>query len=112
MFFENAGDEEDEGEDEDDEDNDEIELDLFGAGSDDDEDDEDEEDEEDEDDDEDDDFMASFCSFAASLMNMSPFEKMRANGKEVEVMTLEDLQAEVSAMREKRRRERTQERSA
>ncbi|MBR6405191.1 MAG: DUF87 domain-containing protein [Lachnospiraceae bacterium] len=55
-------------------------------------------------DDDDDDFMSSFCNFAASLMNMSPFEKMRANGRLVEEMTLDDLIAEVEAQRERRRK--------
>ena len=72
-----------------------------------DEEDDDEDEEESEDDEEgDDDFMASFCSFAASLMNMSPFEKMRANGSDVQEMTLDDLIAEAAAQQERRRKER------
>ena len=80
------------------------------AESDEDEDDDDEDlddlddDDSDDDSDDDDDFMSSFCSFAASLMNMSPFEKMRANGREVEEMTLDDLIAEAEAQRERRRK--------
>ena len=59
-------------------------------------------DEEDEDDD--DDFMSSFCSFAASLMNMTAFERMRADGKETSVITLDDLIKAAEAQREQRRR--------
>ena len=79
-------------EDEDDEDEDEDEEEEYG-------------DEEESDEDEDD-FMTSFCSFASSLMSMTPFERMRANGKEVMAITLEDLDAEVKAQAEQRRRER------
>ena len=50
--------------------------------------------------------MSAFCSFAASLMNMTPFERMRANGKEVMTISFEDLAAEAKAQAEKRRRER------
>ena len=93
----------------DDEDYDEDEDEDFDEDEDefDDDEDYDDEDEEDEDDtDEGDDFMSSFCSFAATLMNMSPFEKMRANGREIEEMTLDDLIAEAAAQQERRRRER------
>ena len=48
--------------------------------------------------------MSAFCSFAAGLMNMTPFERMRANGKEVMEITFEDLAAEVKARDERRRR--------
>ena len=50
--------------------------------------------------------MSAFCSFAASLMNMTPFERMRANGKEVMTISFEDLSAEVKAQAEQKRRER------
>ncbi|MBO4886903.1 MAG: ATP-binding protein [Firmicutes bacterium] len=66
---------------------------------------EDEEDEEEDDEDDDDDFMSSFCSFAASLMNMTAFERMRADGKETSVITLEELIKEADAQRERRRRQ-------
>ena len=102
---------------------------LFGSdGSDEDEDDEDEEgdeggsfgedseegsfededisDEEEEEEEGDDDFMASFCSFAESLMKMSPFEKMQANGNTVSEITLEDLNREISARQERQRKNR------
>ncbi len=94
--FEDDFDDEDDFEDEDEEDDEDEDEDF---------DDEDEEDE-DEDTEDEDDFMSSFCSFAATLMNMSPFEKMRANGREIEEMTLDDLIAEAAAQMEKRRRER------
>ena len=54
----------------------------------------------------DDDFMASFCSFAESLMKMSPFEKMRASGSEVTEITLDDLNREISARQERQRKMR------
>ena len=93
----------------------------FGFGTDETGEDEDEEDEEDEDYDEDEDedeeeegdssgddsdFMSAFCSFAASLMNMTPFERMRANGKEVMTISFEDLAAEAKAQTDRKRRER------
>ena len=90
---------------------DEDEEDDWDSDEEEDEEDEDEEDGEDEEESEDDeegddDFMASFCSFAASLMNMSPFEKMRANGSDIQEMTLDDLIAEAAAQQERRRKER------
>ncbi len=95
---------EDEDYDEDeDEDYDEDEDEDYGE----DEEDEDSSEEEDEESSDDDsDFMSAFCSFAASLMNMTAFERMRANGKEVMTITFEDLTAEVKAQAEQRRRER------
>jgi len=66
----------------------------------------DEEDSED-DQDTDDDFMKSFCSFAASLMNMTPFERMRANGTDVLTISFEDLAAEAKAQTEQRSRIRS-----
>ena len=54
----------------------------------------------------DDDFMASFCSFAESLMKMSPFEKMQANGSTVAEISLEDLNREISARQDRQRRMR------
>ena len=108
----------DEDEDFDDEDEDEDEdEDDFDDDSDDDEDeDEDEDDyddydyddEDDDDDDSSDDFMSSFCSFAASLMNMSPFERMAANGRLVEEITLDDLIAEAAAQYKRARERRAQ----
>ena len=72
-----------------------------------DEDEDETEEDEDEDSSEDDsDFMSAFCSFAASLMNMTAFERMRANGKEVMTISFEDLSAEVKAQAEQKRRER------
>ncbi len=67
---------------------------------------EEEEGEEDEDG-EDDDFMASFCSFAESLMKMSPFEKMQANGSTVAEITLDDLNREIAAREEHMRKLRS-----
>ncbi len=64
------------------------------------------EDEEDDEDEDDDDFMSSFCNFAARLKNMSPFERIRANGQEVAVITLEELSEEIAAQRELRRSQR------
>jgi len=64
------------------------------------------EEDEDEDEEDDDDFMSSFCSFAARLKSMSPFERLRANGQEVAQVTLEDLKEEIIAQRERRRSER------
>ena len=64
-----------------------------------------EDEEEDEEDEDDDDFMSSFCSFAASLMNMTAFERMRADGKETSVITLEELMKEADAQRDRRRRQ-------
>ena len=83
-------------------------ADLFDEDEDleDEQDDEDSEDEEeDEEDEDDDDFMSSFCSFAASLMNMTAFERMRADGKETSVITLEELMKEADAQRDRRRRQ-------
>ena len=72
-----------------------------------DEDEDEDEEGEDEDSSEDDsDFMSAFCSFAASLMNMTPFERMRANGKEVMTISFEDLTTEAKAQAEQKRRER------
>ena len=72
------------------------------------EDEEDEEEEEDEgEEDDDDDFMASFCSFAESLMKMSPFEKMQANGSTVSEITLDDLNREIAARSERMRKIRS-----
>ena len=69
-----------------------------------DEDDEDGEEDEDEDEDDDDDFMSSFCNFAASLMNMTAFERMRADGKETMTISLDDLTKEADAQLERRRK--------
>ena len=52
------------------------------------------------------DFMSSFCSFAESMKNMSAFDKMRANGKDVVPVTLADLAAEAAAQAERRRLKR------
>ena len=69
---------------------------------------EDEEEEgEDEEEEDDDDFMASFCSFAESLMKMSPFEKMQANGTMVTEITLDDLNREIAARTERMRKLRS-----
>ena len=63
----------------------------------------DEEVDDDDDDEDDDDFMSSFCSFAARLKSMSPFERIKANGQEVAEITLEDLAEEAKAQLERRR---------
>ncbi len=63
----------------------------------------DEYDEDEDEDEDDDDFMSSFCSFAARLKNMSPFERMRANGQDVAVITLDELNEEIQARRQRRR---------
>lgn len=59
-------------------------------------------DEEDEDEDSSDDFMNAFCSFAAKLKEMSPFERLRANGQDVAEITLDDLIEEAKARMERR----------
>jgi hypothetical protein len=66
---------------------------------------EDEDESEDEsEDDEGEDFMSAFCSFAATLMNMTAFERMRANGTDVMEISFEELSAEVKARAERRSR--------
>ncbi len=64
---------------------------------------EDEETEEDEDE-EDDDFMKSFMEFAYKLQEMTVFERMRANDTKVTEITLEELEKEIQAQQERRRR--------
>lgn len=92
-------------EDEDEFGDDEDEFDLDDDDLDDEDFDEDEDDEdEDEDEDDDDDFMSSFCNFAASLMNMTAFERMRADGKETMIISLDDLTKEADAQLERRRK--------
>ena len=78
--------------------------DFVVAGSDDEEDEDEDEEEESEEESDDDDFMASFCSFAESLMKMSPFEKMQANGTAVMEITLDDLNREIAARSERMRK--------
>ena len=45
----------------------------------------------------DDDFMSAFCSFAEELKNMTVSKRMRANGKDVCVISLAELAAEAAA---------------
>jgi len=104
-------DDEDDEWDEESEDEDEDEDEDLGEESDDEDEesdeDSDDEDDEDEDEDEDDeDFMSSFCSFAARLKSMSPFERIKANGQEIAEITLEDLEEEAKAQFERRRANR------
>ena len=80
---------------------------FFSDDDEEEEEDEDEDEEEEEGEDSDDDFMASFCSFAESLMKMSPFEKMQANGSTVAEITLDDLNREIEARAEKMRKIRS-----
>ena len=56
--------------------------------------------------DEDDNFMESFCSFAESLMSLSPFEKIRASGNLVSEISMDDLEREIASRQEKQRRMR------
>ncbi len=99
-YDEDEYDEDEYDEDEDDEDEDEDE-----DGYDEDESEEGDEDESEEgdEDESDEDFMSSFCSFASSLMNMTVFERMRANGRDTMEISFEDLAAEARAQSERRR---------
>ena len=96
----------DEEEDEDEEDEDEDAWDSGEAVFDEDaeaEEDDTVQDDEEEDDDSSDDFMDAFCSFAAKLKEMSPFERLRANGQDVAEITLDDLIEEAKVRMERRR---------
>ena len=52
---------------------------------------------------EEDDFMHAFMSYAENMMNMTPIERMTANGREVMVISLDELIAEARAQQERRR---------
>ena len=106
LFGPDSEDEESEVEDWDDEDEDDEDEDWDDEDYDESEEDEESEDEDEDEDEDDDDFMSSFCSFAARLKSMSPFERIRANGQEVAEITLEDLIEEAKAQQERKRANR------
>ena len=47
--------------------------------------------------------MHAFMSYAENMMNMTPIERMTANGREVMVISLDELIAEARAQQERRR---------
>ena len=104
SFDESDADDEDRDEDDDEEDDDDD--DDFGDPDEEDWTVTDESDAFDDGEDEDDNFMESFCSFAESLMSLSPFEKIRASGNLVSEISMDDLEREIASQQEKQRRMR------
>ena len=61
---------------------------------------------EEEEEEDDDDFMSSFCRFAESLQSMTVFERMKANGTQTAVITLDELVREAETQSARRRESR------